>query len=317
MKRFKRVMIILVSVILVLLAGLVLFLDSIVKTAVNKVAPQLMGVPVSLTNADFSLLRGEVKLEGLVIGNPEGFKTPYAMKLGKLEVDIKTSSLFSKKIVIRKVHVIGPEITYERGLTDSNLSALLKQLEGETRPAEGNEPEAEKEKKAGKKVQIDDFLLDDAKVNLSITGLGGNALPVPLPAIHLTDIGKAEGGATVVEVIRLILSAVVSSVTDVVAGSIKLIGKGVAATGDLALDGVEKAGEIGMKGVEAVGDTAKKGAEVIAGGAGKIVDGVGSLLGLGDEDSEKAGKQNNKETKTGGAQEKPVETKDAAENAGK
>lgn len=318
MKWVKRIAIVLLLLVVVAVVAASLFLGSIVKTGVNTIGPKVMGVPVTLDEAKFSLLGGRLKLGGLVIGNPEGFKTPSAMKLGQLEVILDVPSLLSDRIIIKKIHVGGPEITYERGLKESNLSRLLAGLEGEAKPEEkpkeGKPAPAGKEEKPGKKVQIDDFLIDDAKLNLSITGLGGNALPLPLPPIHLTDIGKEKEGASVTEVISQVLAAIVQSAGQVATKSVELVGKGVEKAGELAGEGVQKAGELagegvqkagelagkglektgelGKKGVEAAGDAAKvagdaakKGAQAIGKGASKILGGVGGLLGK-DKESE-------------------------------
>ncbi|MFH0953136.1 MAG: AsmA family protein [Verrucomicrobiota bacterium] len=322
MKWVKRLLAVLLVLIVVAVVAASLFLGSIIKTSVNTVGPKVMGVPVKLDGARFSLLTGHVKLSGLEIGNPEGFKTPSAMKLGDLEIKLNVPSLLSNKIIIERIHVGAPQITYERGLKDSNLSKLLAQIQGEAKPEEKpkeEEPAPAGKEEGGQKVQINDFLIENARLNLSITGLGGNQLPIPLPPIHLKDIGKEKEGASVTEVISQVLNAILKSAGTAATAAVDLVGKGaekageiaaqgvekasaiagqgvekagelagkgVEKTGELAGKGIEKTGELGKKGVEVAGDaaeaageTAKKGAKAIGEGASKLVGGVTGLFG--------------------------------------
>ena len=43
--------------------------------------PQAAGVPVTLDSVSLSLFSGSAALKGLVVGNPEGYKTTNAMSL--------------------------------------------------------------------------------------------------------------------------------------------------------------------------------------------------------------------------------------------
>lgn len=88
----------------------------------------MLGVPVTLQSADFAPFKGQLKLKGLHVGNPAGFKTAGLFELGSLDVDLDTISLFKQIVVIREIRISAPEITYERALKDSNIGQLLEQL---------------------------------------------------------------------------------------------------------------------------------------------------------------------------------------------
>ena len=45
----------------------------IVTEAVNRYGPDLLGVGIELEDVSFSLLSGEIQLQGLTIRNPEGY----------------------------------------------------------------------------------------------------------------------------------------------------------------------------------------------------------------------------------------------------
>ena len=91
---------------------------------------------------------------------------------------------------------------------------------------------------------IDHVYVKGGKVNVSATLLGGKSMTVPLPDIHLQDIGKKEKGATPGEVVQSIISALNKAI--------------VKAVTPLNLD---KVGDVAGKAVKGVGDTLEKGAK--------------------------------------------------------
>src|SRR6266550_2996112 len=101
------------------------FLGSIVKKGVETVGPQITRTEIKLDTATLSLLSGSGKLKGLFVGNPEGFKTASAIKVGAVSVGIAPGSVFSDKVHVKEVNVQAPEITFEGGLKGNNLSKLL------------------------------------------------------------------------------------------------------------------------------------------------------------------------------------------------
>lgn len=252
----KKVLLIIGAVLLVLLVALMLSLGHIIKAAVNTAGPKLAGVPVRLEKVIVNPLSGMVRIKGLVVGNPEGFNTPSAMELNDFKVKIKMSSLFSDAIVIEQILIDAPQITYEKSLKSSNLSTLQANLAPKetAEPKPEAAPEPKKEKGPAKKVIIDDFQLNGAIVNVTITALGGKKLTVPLPDIKMQNIGRDSGGTSPAEVI----SEVFSSIT-------KAVGEAVASAGNIAGDALQGA-------AGAAGDAAK-------GAADSIKKGIGGLFG--------------------------------------
>lgn len=283
----KRVFKVMLTLFLVVVIVIVVLLNSfggkVVRQAVNVGGPVALGVPVSLEDADFRLLRGKVFLKGLKVGNPEGFKTDGIFKLDSLTVDLDVRSLLSGVVHIRKILVDAPHITYERGLTTSNLGALMDGLEA--KPAEGESPVEEKKEEpapapepaaeqGGMKVIIDEISITDARLNVSLTVAQGLSAPIPLPTISLHDIGKESEGASLIDVIRMVLKAILGTVGEVLKGSVKLVGDGVGLVGDgvVAVGGVAVDGAVAVgKGAAVVGGAAVDGAAAVGGAA---VDGV-------------------------------------------
>jgi len=260
MKKSKKIMLIAVGVVLLLVVVLMLSLGQIIKAGVNTAGPRLAKVPVHLNSVVVNPLTGMVRIKGLVVGNPEGFNTPSAMELNDFKLNIKMSSLFSKAIVIEEILIDAPQITYEKSLKSSNLSTLQANLAPKDAAAPKTEPSPDAkpaEKKAAKKVIIEDCQLNGAKVHVTITALGGKKMTLPLPDIHMKDIGKDSGGANPAEVI----SEVFDSISKAVIGAVSSAGDALKNVGGAA------------------SDAAKGATDAAKGAADSIKKGLGGLLG--------------------------------------
>lgn len=289
MKKAVKILVGILVVIAIVLVVAELSLDRVILKGFNTAAPSALGVPATLQDASLSLFKGEAALEGLHIGNPEGFKTDGLFDLASVSVKLDNASLLTDTIIIREIAIDGMVLTYEKGLLNSNLGALIDQLSaGKDEDAEDEKEEAEEEKadteddKPGKKVVIEKLTITGSKMNVSITGAaaltGGGAIPIPLPPITLTDLGKEKEGVTVVEAVQDVLKAILGAAGSAITGAGHLLGDGAKALGDGAWavgEGTVDAGKA------VVGGTVDAGKAVVGGAAdaGKaVVGGVGDAL---------------------------------------
>ncbi len=283
-KTLKIGILALLVVLVVVVVGVLSYLNTIVKTSVQEIGPRVLGVPVTLADVDIRPFQGEARIQGLKIGNPEGFKTEGLFDLDSLDVAVDLASLKTDTVIIRHILVKGPVVTYEKTMKSSNLKALMEQLESQAEPGPGEEPPPEAEppaeEKPGKKVVIEELKINEGKVLVSLPGMMGKAATLPLPPVEMNDVGKEEGGdgegASPVVVVRKVIGTVLSSVTSVVSGAgklvgegAKMVGEGAMAVGEGAVKGAEAAGKAAGEGAKAVGDAAGKGAKAVGDAAGK------------------------------------------------
>ena len=298
MKKLLKIVGVLVLILIVALIVLMFSIGNIVEKAVPSVGSRVLGVPVSVEKVSVRVLAGKLKIKNLVVGNPDGFKTDHAFKLGELTVSLSMKSVFTDKIIIHKILIDKPEITYELGLKKSNLRALQEQIGGEEeaetvtqKPAPESEPtETAEAKSASKKIILTDLVIQNGKINLSAIGLGGTEIPIPLPTLEMKGIGEDTGGASVPEIIEAILAKILYAATGVIKGSGQLLGKGLKLTGALAadtaklgIDGVEKTADLA---VDTVGKSADLAVDTVGKSADLAVDtvkGTGKLVGDGAE----------------------------------
>lgn len=233
-----RIVIAVVVIIVALLVVVALSLDKIVKKGVETLGPEMTKGPVKLASVRLSLLSGQGEISGLVVGNPPGYKTPDAITLGEARVRVKRSTVFADPIVVHSINLQAPEIYFEGGLKGNNLSTLLANLD------KYSSSEKTGAQKPGKKIQVEDFVLQGGKIHLSLNlvGVGNQAATVPLPDIHLTGLGQKGVGVTAAELSQQILTAVLENTLKAVADHLQHLGAnstellkkmGEGATGDL------------------------------------------------------------------------------------
>jgi hypothetical protein len=250
--------IVLVVLVIVVGVGVGLFLGPIVKKGIEVVGPKITQVAITVDAVDLSLLTGSAKLKGLVVGNPEGYKTTNAISIGTVAVGVDPFSVLSDKIVVRSIHVESPEITFEGGLSGNNLSKIMDNVNGTAQTGGPVSTNSAGKPKPAKKIEVDDFLITGAKVHGTIVLFGGKEVTLPalsIPEIHLTDLGKGSDGLTPTELTRAVLSAITSATTKAVASAATDIGK------DL--------GNVGQNAGKVAGDSVNKITKTLGGLFGK------------------------------------------------
>jgi uncharacterized protein involved in outer membrane biogenesis len=237
-----------VLVLAVLAAGL--FLDKAVKRGVETFGPKLTRSDVTLQSVSLSLFSGSGTVKGLVVGNPQGFKTPSAIRIGTVSLSLKPLSLLSDKIVVKSINFQGAEITFETDLRGNNLKKILANMQEATRggakePAKPQEPAQPKRTKPAKPLQVDELVISGGKVNVSVTALGGQSATIPLPEVHLQALGTGPEGITQGELVKKVLEAIEKGATQAAAGTVTDISKG-------ALYFTKDAGKTGSNAVDTI-----------------------------------------------------------------
>ncbi|MFC1672943.1 hypothetical protein ACFL12_02210 [Pseudomonadota bacterium] len=272
---FKKIAIGLGLLVVVVAVGIVYLVQNagdIVQAVIESEGSRTTQVAVTVDSAEVKVMDQFAAIRGLSVANPAGFKTDRAMSLG--EVSVKLADNWTPDvIVVEEVMVIAPEITYEIGGSGSNIAKIQENVQNFMNAMSGGKAAAPSEPAAdsdgGKKVIINNLWIKDGRVNVSATLLQGKSLGAPLPTIHLTDIGKDEGGASPAEVVEKVIGAITKSASGAASG---------VDLGSLGLENISgKAAEIGG----AAADAAKGALEGVGGAAGGAAGGaVEGLKGL-------------------------------------
>jgi hypothetical protein len=209
MTRRTRFLLALTTLLLAALAGGAYWLhgnlDRLVQEAITRYGSEITGAPVSVAAARLEPTNGRGELRGLRIGNPAGFKTPYAVQADRIELELDLSSLASDVVVIRKIAVIAPDVIYEKGERQTNFDALQAQIAKAVGQSSNTSP--------GKKLIVQELVVRNARAQASAAFLSGKTVTVTLPDLQLRDLGKAEGGLTPAQLGQRIAAAMEKRLT--------------------------------------------------------------------------------------------------------
>jgi hypothetical protein len=234
-------------------------LGDIVKAGLEKVGPKVTQTTLTVDAVNVSLLAGTAGVRGLVLGNPEGFKAPQSISVSNAAISLVPGSVLSDKVVIRSIEVRAPEITFEGNPFGANN---LTKIKDNVHATTGSTPNAASPPAASpanqttapatpaapasparpaKKFQVDDFLITGAIVHANITGLN-QQLTLPMPEIHLTDLGKGTDGITAADLTQKIISEITTKTIQTLASNATNLGKNaVNAAENAAMDAASNA----------------------------------------------------------------------------
>ena len=203
-----------VAVVLLVILGVVFYIGSqagsIIHKGVVQYGPDVTGTPIALDGVDVSFLAGTAGLSGLVVGNPEGFKSDHAFKVGSVNVALDVKSVTSDVIHIKEVRINGADLIYEIGTKGNNISKLQKNVQDYMAKFGTSDSESTKS------FVIDDIYITGTKVQLATDLLGGKGAGLTLPDIHLEDVGQDGDGASGAEVMNKVLGAVNSGLGKII-----------------------------------------------------------------------------------------------------
>lgn len=183
------------AIAVLLVIGIMFFvrgsLDGFIKGAIESYGSAMTGASIKIGALEIRTTDGQTIISNLEVGNPAGFKTPHALKVGKIDVVIDMATLTSDVIVIRKIDIAAPNVIYEKDEAMTNFDALQKNIASFLGTSKTEEKDS-----GSKKFIVEQLLIHDAKAEASAPVLAGKTVAVSLPDIALHDVGKAKGGVT-------------------------------------------------------------------------------------------------------------------------
>jgi len=238
-----------VIIIIVLVIG-ISNLGPMIRKGVNTYGPKMTKTEVRLSDVDVSIFSGEAKLKDFYLGNPKGFKSPDAMKVGSIYVDVDEGSVTGETIIIDKIEVVGPDITYEKARGTDNFKTILNNIKKAVGKGKPSKKQTEQEAE-GKRILIRDFIVRNGKVNLAVSILGGKSVSAVLPDIHLKDVGKKKEGVSPAKAFEEVFAALYGGITSTAVTD--SLNQGIKALGS----GIEEVSEGAKKELEGVTDKVK------------------------------------------------------------
>jgi hypothetical protein len=216
---------------LILAAGLIFLwtnLDWIVKSAIERYGSQAVGTAVRVDRVALNPIQGKGVIRGLTVANPRGYSARHIMSLGGISIRITPRSIAENPIVIDDIRITAPVVVYEMNEARVANVDVLKKNMGEDKAAQPAPGDKTSAKDTGKRLRIRHLVIENAKADVRVAGLGDKPRTIALSRIEMTDIG-GKNGAPPEEVAKEIATAVLSQVSKEVgkAGVERLLEKGL------------------------------------------------------------------------------------------
>lgn len=237
-------------------------LDRIVKVATEKTLSYVLLVDVSVGGADVQVAEGTVRLYGLKVDNPDGYKSEQAFSFEEAVASVDTASFRTDTFRVKEIFLKKPSITIEQQSGQSNIHRLIQnasRFQGkEKSQGEGDAPVEVKEK-AQKEVVIDVVRIEETEARFMLPAIE-KEFGVTLPDMKMENFSSGKP-MTVAEALTKIMrnwfKALLNS-ADGITGPVK---DALMDGGKLLQDAGAKTGETLQKGAESAGKTVQDGAE--------------------------------------------------------
>jgi len=173
---------------------------------------QALGVTTSLEYASVTLLTGGIRLSGLAADNPTGFDAPQVLLLPQVQGRVRITTLLRPVVEMSSLTLSDMELHLERREGIGNYTLVLDHFIREGRHL--GDPH--------RRFVIETLVVRDAMVHLDLVPRLGPAgrLSVPIHELRLTDIGGAEQGLMLQEVVGVVVRSVLQAVLERVARDI-------------------------------------------------------------------------------------------------
>lgn len=227
MKKWLKILAVLVGLLVVGVILAVVFFGRIVKAGIQTVGPAVTHVTVGVREVDISLLSGTGSLRGLLVGNPEGYATSFAVSADEIRVELDPKTLLSDRIHVRLIRFQTPEITYEGVPGENNLSRILGNIREFTDRTAGPPGSAVAPPPRGRKMQVDEFLITDAMLHVSTPFTSVEPVSLHVEDLRLTNLGTGPEGITGPELAQRVLTELLGSTTNLVDEAFLRIGEDV------------------------------------------------------------------------------------------
>ncbi len=281
--------------VVIVLIVVVVSINGIARTAIEKGGTYALGVPTHLDGANVGIVSGTFGMSGLRVENPEGYSSESFLTLGNGGVAVSLGTLRRDVVELPSLRLERITASLERKGGTSNYQTILDHVKGVTGGGGETKPTT-KPSEGGKKFVVRELVIEDVRVRLDVFGApdGGlkklTTVDIPIDEIRLKNVGQTGTGVggtgvTMGElasiVVRAVLGAAVEKGGGLIPGDIlgELRGS-LASLGDLSGLGIEVVAN--AKGVveDVAGGVVKEGEKVVEEGKKKIEELGEGLKGL-------------------------------------
>lgn len=200
-------------------------LGKAIKTLLQSVDKRILGVAVQFGHLWVNPCTLQVSIEGCTVENPEGYSTPFLMKMERVLVDISFRQLLwscGQRVCVQQILLDQLEVNVEKSMWSSNVQDVLKFLGEAASPrpspqerhsmSDSSSDTAEDlkaTKKKKQKVEVHDVVVTNVSVNLQAWMFKMKLRPADLDFQDLTE--EVSGHESQV-LVKLLLESLLMSV---------------------------------------------------------------------------------------------------------
>lgn len=251
-----------IAVLVVLIGVIIAAINPIAKLAIEKVAPQILGVKMKVDAIRIYPFRGRVEIRKFTMFNPEnsGYSSEYAMHFGFVNADIDLGTILNKKkIVIEEIALKDITINFETNMLSSNLQDILANIEKLAKEQEKKQQEENTQPPPN--LQVDLFTMDNVGVYVVAKGATKTGAGIPVKVDPMGPLGTDPEGITAFDFAMRVIGAIIVDSSK----------QGVIKVSDAAVKAADGLVKSGSKALEGSAETLMK--------AGKDLEKTGKDLG--------------------------------------
>ena len=218
----------------VLLIGAGLFVDSLARKGITTAATDALGVETTLESVNVGCFSSSFSLHGLSVDNPKGAGEGKFLTLGDGSIAVSAASLMSDKVEVPELTLKDITINLVKTATGSNYETILDNLNrfqgGDSSGGGAGSTSSGSSEEEGKRFIINKLLIENVKVKVQPSKeLNLGAVTVPIDLIELDDIGsESDQGVLLSDLAGIVIEAILKKAS--VSGQLPNLIKG-------ALDG--------------------------------------------------------------------------------
>ncbi|HJV60057.1 MAG TPA: hypothetical protein VJ743_03880 [Albitalea sp.] len=185
-------------------------IDALAKRAIERYGSQMTAAKVSVDAVQLRGADGIGVVRGLVVGNPAGFRSEHALKVGVIEVQLDVRTLADPVVVIKRIVIDSPDLIYEKGDPHTNFEAIQRNIarsldDGAAANSSSTRPSPAS---PGRKLIVDELVIRHAHARAVAPALLGQGVSATLPDVVLRRLGRAEGGLTPAQLGQVVARAI-------------------------------------------------------------------------------------------------------------
>lgn len=199
----KTIMVVLLGVFVA--GGVYLYFNfaTMLTRTVERIATNALGVSVDIGAINLSLKDKTATVHNIKIGNPKGYKQPYAITAGRIDIGLNTVG--RDLIDFKTITVKDSEVYLEVNEGGMNLLDLKEQAQSR----KSREQSAEE----AVRVIVKQMVIDASTIHSKITFLDRDIATIKMPAVRMTNLGQGGGvsaGSAVADVLVKYVNAAVA-----------------------------------------------------------------------------------------------------------